>query len=130
MVDALRAAHRVVKPRGTVVDARPDASRFPRIVARGHVRGYLRQRADADDRDRSADEAVERAVGLGLFAHGRRGHVWYESRFSDLAELDGYVRDSRRFGRYERSTRERLMPFRRGPLIMRRATKFELLRRV
>jgi hypothetical protein len=130
MVDALRAAHRVTKRGGIVVDARPDASRPPRILARGRVRGRLRQTADADLRDGSADEAVERVVRRGLFARGRVGHVWFGSRFEDLDELDEYVNDSGRYGAYARGTRPALLPFRRGPLVMRRATKFELLRRL
>jgi hypothetical protein len=131
MVDALRAAHRVTKRGGIVVDARPDASRPPRILARGRVRGHLRQTADADMRDRRADEAVERVVRRGLFARGRRGYVWYASRFEDLDEFDAYANDSSRYGgMYARGTRRALLPFRRGPLVMRRATKFELLRRL
>ncbi len=130
MVDALRAAHRVTKRGGIVIDARPDASRQPRLIAHGRVRGHLRQTPDADMRDSRSDEAVERAVRLGLFQHGRTGRLWHESRFADLGELDDYVHDSARYGRYERGTRRALIPFRRGPLIMRRATKFELLRRL
>ncbi|HEX9437885.1 MAG TPA: hypothetical protein VGA16_12100 [Candidatus Limnocylindria bacterium] len=130
MVDALRAAHRRVKRGGIVIDARPDARRLPRIIARGRVRGHIRQSGDADERDRSADLAVERVVARGLLRRtGERGHVWHTFRFADLAELDDYVSDSARYARYERGTRAALVPFRREPLVVRRAIRFEVLER-
>jgi len=130
MVDALRAAHQRVRPGGLVIDARPDASRHPRIVARGRVRAYLRQCEDAEERDRRADAAVVRVVERGLFQRGETGRVWHGSRFADLAELDDYVNDSARYCDYERGTRRALIPFKRGPLTMRRAIKFEVLARI
>lgn len=130
MVDALRAAHRRVRRGGLVIDARPDASRHPRIVARGSVRAYLDQCEDAEERDRRADAAIERVVARGLFEHGEIGRVWHTSRFADLAELDAYVSDSARYCDYERGTRRALIPFKRGPLTMRRAIKFEVLERI
>lgn len=130
MVDALQAAHRVVRRGGVVIDARPDASRRPRIVASGRVRAYLCQCPDADERDARADAAVRRLVGRGLFRPRGTGLVWHSSRFADLRELDEYVSDSARYCDYERGTRGRLLPFRRGPLVMRRAIKFSLLDRL
>ncbi len=130
MVDALRAAHGRVKRGGLVIDARPDSSRPPRVIAHGRVRGRIRQGADADERDRRADEAVARVVARGLFRRtGERGAVWHTTRFADLAELDEYLSDSARYAEYERGTRRALLPFRRGPLTMRRAIRFEVLER-
>lgn len=129
MVDALLAAHRRVRPRGLVIDARPDASRPPRIVARGRVRSRLLQCPDADERDRRSDLAVARVVARGLFRPVGHGVVWHSSTFVDLAELDEYVEDSARYCAYERGTRRALVPFRRVPITMRRAIKFEVLER-
>ncbi len=131
MVDALRAAHRRVRRGGLVVDARPDPTRRPRVIARGRVRGRILQSEDADERDGRADAAVERVVARGLFRRtGERGAVWHTFRFADLAALDDYVGDSARYERYEGGTRDALLPFRRGPLTVRRAIRFEVLERV
>jgi len=131
MVDALRAAHRRVRRGGIVIDARPDASRHPRMIAGGRVRGQLLQSADADERDERADAAVERVVASGLFRRtGERGVVWHGATFGDLAELDEYLDDSARYARYDRGTRSALLPFRRDPIAMRRAIKFDVLQRL
>ena len=130
MVDALHAAHRRVRRGGLVIDARPDAARHPRIVARGRVRAYLRQSADADTRDERADAAVERVVARGLFRHVDDGMVWHTSLIGDLAELDAYVKDNARYAGYERDARRALIPYRMGPLTMRRAIRFEVLERL
>lgn len=128
MVDALHAAHRAVKRGGYIVDARPDASRHPRILARDRVRAYLRQCPDTDERDARADRAVAQLIGEGALMPVRTGRVWHSSRFVDLRELDGYVRDSGRYCEYERGTRRALLPFRKGPLFMRRAIRFAVLK--
>lgn len=131
MVDALRAAHRVTKRGGIIIDMRPDAARPPRVIAAGRVRGGLRQSGDGDERDRRADLAVARAAALGLVRRGgERGVVWHSTSFADLAELDDYVSDSARYAEYAPGTRRRLLPFRRGPLSFRRAIKFEVLERL
>lgn len=130
MVDALRAAHRVTKRGGVVIDMRPDAARPPRVIAGGRVRGGLRQSGDGDERDRRADLAVARAVALGLFRRGERGVVWHSSSFADLDELDAYLDDSSRYAEYVPATRRALLPFRRGPISFRRGIKFEVLERL
>ncbi len=127
MVDALRSAHRAVRRGGLVIDARPDASRHPRVVAGGRVRAWLRQCPDADLRDGRADTSVGRLVTAGLYGVVGSGHVWHSTRFADLTELDAYVRDSARYCGYEKGTRPRLVPFRAGPMDLRRAIRFELL---
>ena len=130
MVDALHAAHRRVRRGGIVIDARPDASRQPRILARGRVRAMLRQSEDADMRDARSDEAIERVVKEGLFRRIDEGRVWHHTRMGDLADLDAYVHEQARYDGYERGTRRALLPFRRGPLTMRRAIKFTVLARL
>jgi hypothetical protein len=130
MVDALRAAHRAVKRGGLVIDARPDASRRPRVVAGGRVRGRLLQSPDADLRDARADRSVDRAVAAGLYRHVSSGHLWHSTRFADLRDLDAYLRDSARYRDYEGDAREKLLPFRRGPIDLRRAIAFDVLERL
>ena len=131
MVNALRAAHRRVKRGGLVIDARPDASRPPRVIAGGKVRGRIMQSADADHRDVSADAAVERVLARGLFRRtGERGVVWHAVSFGDLKEFDDYLADTSRYSRYEPGTRRALLPFKEGPIRMKRAIKFEMLERL
>lgn len=88
------------------------------------------QTEDADRRDAEADAAVVAVVRRGLFKRIENGHIWHTSRIGDLAALDGYVEDSPRFARYERGGRARLLPFRDGPCVMRRAIKFQVLERL
>lgn len=130
MVDALRSAHRVVRRGGLVIDARPDASRPPRIVAAGRVRARLRQCPDADLRDGRADRSVAGVVKGGLFRPVRTGHLWHSTRFPGLTELDAYVSDSARYCEYEKGTRAHLLPFRAGPFDVRRSIRFTLLERL
>lgn len=130
MVDALRAAHRAVKRGGHVIDARPDATRHPRVVAGGRVRAWLRQCDEADLRDDRADRSVERVVRAGLFRVVSSGHLWHSTRFADLADLDAYLKDSARYCGYEDGARRKLLPFRRGPLDLRRAIGFDVLERI
>lgn len=127
MVDALRSAHRAVRRGGLVIDARPDASRPPRVVAAGRVRAWLRQCPDADLRDGRADTSVDRLVSAGLYRVVASGHVWHSTRFSDLADLDAYVRESARYCGYEKGTRPTLERFRRAPMDVRRSICFEML---
>ena len=101
------------------------------MIAARRVRGHLLQSADADERDARADAAVERVIARGLFRRtGERGVVWHGATFYDLSELDEFLDDSARYARYERGTRRALLPFRRGPIAMRRAIKFEVLERL
>lgn len=130
MVDALRRAHRALKPRGLLFDARPDARRIPRVVARGRVRAHLRQSEDADQRDAAADEAIERVKAAGLFRSVRSGWIWYESRVGDLGSLDEYARESSRYDGYRRAERAKLLPFKDGPLSLRRGIRYEVLARI
>ncbi len=129
MVDALHAAHQRVRRGGLVVDARPDTSRQPRVIARGRVRAYLRRSRDADV-DREADAAAECVIARGLYRPLRRGLVWYGSRFADLAELEESFEDTARYCDYEDGVRRLLLPYRRGPLTIRRAMKYQLLARL
>lgn len=130
MVDALRRAHRALRPRGILVDARPDASRVPRILAKGRVRARLAQTEDADHRDAASDTAVAAVKAAGLFRSLESGRVWHVNTIGDLAALDEYARNTCRYEGYARGTRARLLPYRKGPLVLRRAIKFEVLERL
>lgn len=130
MVDALRQAHRVLRRGGQLIDARPDAGRIPRILARDRVRAHLRQSEDADHRDAMADRAVATVKEAGLFRHLEGGRVWHDTVMGDLTDLDEYARESARYDGYVRGERRKLLPYRRDRLVMRRAVKFEVLERL
>src|SRR5687767_15675598 len=100
MVDALKRAHRALKPGGLLLDARPDAHRPPRVIARGRVRAHLRQSEDADMRDAASDKAIERVIGDGLFRSLKRGWIWHENQVGDLRALDDYAKTSSRYDGY------------------------------
>ncbi len=128
MVDALRATHRALRPRGVLIDLRPDASRPPRLVAGCRVRGTLAPRSGSRGDDLAADAAVSAVVEAGLFRRGRgAGHLWHGTTFASLAELSAYVRSNRRWPAFAPGARSALAPFRDGPIVCRRAVKFELL---
>jgi hypothetical protein len=130
MVDALHEAHRVLRPGGLLIDARPDGSRLPRLLAAGRVRGHLVQDSCADEYDTSADRAVARAVRRRLFRLIETGRVWHQATFAGLAKLEDYLHGSSRYSRCPADTRGRLIPHRDRPITMRRAIKFSVLRRL
>jgi hypothetical protein len=67
MVHALRQAHRVLKPRGLLIDLRPaPAHRRVGIVSGGRYR-RLGTTRESLDLDRAADRAVRRVRRAGLF---------------------------------------------------------------
>ncbi|MGH2377614.1 MAG: hypothetical protein ACRDGT_03995 [Candidatus Limnocylindria bacterium] len=130
MVDALRRAHRALKPRGLLFDARPDASRIPRVIARGRVRAHLRQSENADRRDAASDAAIARVKAAGLFRSIETGWIWYQNVVGDLRALDEYAEASSRYEGYRRGERAKLVPFRSGPFTLRRGIRFEVLQRL
>jgi hypothetical protein len=130
MVDALRRTHRALKPRGLLIDVRPDASRVPRVVARGQIRARLQQTEDADRRDAASDEAIATVKRAGLFRSVGRGHLWHRNTIGDLAALEEYATNSSRYGGLRRGERATLSRYRRGPFQLRRAVKFEVLQRL
>jgi hypothetical protein len=130
MVDALERAHKALKPGGLLFDARPDAHRVPRVIARGRVRAHLRQSEDADMRDAAADDAIERVTTAGLFRSVRRGWVWHQNQVGDLRALDEYAKTSSRYDGYLPGERPKLLPFKNGPLSLRRSIHFEVLQRL
>ena len=132
MVHALREAHRVLAPRGVLVDARPD-SRVPayaeRKTARGHQRfGVIGTQRFELANDRAADRAMTQAVREGLFTPMRRGRFWHRMPFDGLAALREYLVDHLRLVHRARwvvdaSTRRRHA---HDPFVIRRAVRYEV----
>ena len=136
MVDALHQAHRVLSPRGMLVDARPES----RIVAYAE-----RQRASSFERfgvvrtartemtnDRLSDEAIARVVRERLFRRRSHGRFWHRVPFADLAALRLYLSEHLRFVKradwtVDAATRRRHAD---DVFVIRRAVRFELLEKI
>jgi len=133
MVDALREIHRVLAPRGLLIDARPD-SRVVAYAERKKTRGFQRfgllitNRAELAN-DRASDRAVAEVVREGLFRRKRRGRFWHPIPFENLAELRQYLSEHLRFQHrarwvVEAATRRR---YAGEPFVVRRPVRYELL---
>jgi len=128
MVDALHAAHRAVRPGGTVIDLRPDSVHQPRVFQKRLLRGELQETALAEGDSSASDRAVARLIREGLLRPIRTGHFWYSLRFPDRSGLDDWLETSRRLRGYRPGTRARIAP--RTPLIVRRALAYGIYERV
>jgi hypothetical protein len=102
MVDALREAHRILRPRGVLVDARPDS----RVVAyseherpkRTHRQaGVIATAREELTNDRRSDDAVATAVRNGWFRSKRAGRFWHRVLFEDRPAMQRYLDDHARF---------------------------------
>lgn len=127
MVDALHAAHRAVRPGGTVIDLRPDSLHQPRIFQGRVLRGGLQETALAKGDSGASDRAIARLVAEGLLTPVRTGHFWYSLRFADRAGLDRWLDTSRRLRGYAPGTRARIGPG--GGIIVRRALTYGIYER-
>lgn len=136
MVDALHEVHRVLAPRGLLVDARPDSrvlAYAERRVSKGYERfGKIRTSAEELVNDSTSDRAVARVVREGLFQRGRRGRFWHRVPFENLAELRRYLREHLRFVKradwtVDAATRRRHAD---EPFVIHRAVRYELLQRL
>src|SRR5438445_3322194 len=102
MVDALHEAHRVLAPRGLLIDARPDSRVFARAercvaVDRYVTAGIIHTSREELGNDRASDRAVATVKRQRLFRSVRRGRFWHPVPFDDLAGLERYLREHMRF---------------------------------
>ena len=136
MVDALKEAHRVLRPRGILIDARPDSRVFAyaeRRTATGKYRqaGVIATAHVELVNDRTSDRAVATAVRNGWFRSLRAGRVWHRVRVEDRPAMQRYLHDHARFVHRVRwmvdpATRRR---WDADPWAIRRAVRYELLER-
>jgi hypothetical protein len=136
MVDALHEVHRVLAPRGVLVDARPDS----RVLAHAERRrangfqafGTIRTSTIEMGNDRASDAAIARVVRDGLFSRTRPARFWHRVPFESLAELRHYLSEHLRFVKradwtVDAATRRR---YAKEPFVIRRAVRYELLQRL
>jgi len=137
MVDALNEARRVLRPRGILIDARPE-SRLYAYVERQTAAGTYRQAgtiATARETlvdDRSSDRAVASAVRKGWFRSLRAGRFWHRVLFEDRGGMQTYLDEHARFVHRVRwmvdpATRRR---WDADPFAIRRAVRYELFERL
>ena len=136
MVDALHEVHRVLAPRGILVDARPDS----RVLAYAERRsgdafqryGIVNTARAEQVNDRASDRAIEHVVREGIFKPLRHGRIWHRVPFESLAALRLYLWEHLRFVRRARwtvaaATRRKHAD---DPFVIRRAVRYEVLERV
>lgn len=135
MVDALHEVHRVLAPRGLLVDARPDSrvlAYAEHVTPRGHrVVGTIRTSRLELPNDRASDAAIARVKRDGLFRSRRRGRFWHRVPFADLAAVVQYLREHLRFERRARWTVDAAArrKIKSDRFTIRRAVRYELLDR-
>lgn len=98
MVDALREAHRVLTPVGTVVDVRPITARVViEVVTADRVEWATEADAyGAAESDASADAAVQHALSSGWFVSGRNDRFDFQAYCDTAADLKAYAETGRR----------------------------------
>jgi hypothetical protein len=137
MVDALREAHRILRPRGILVDARPDSRVFAHAehrVARGKYRpaGVIATARTELVNDRTSDRAVATAVRSGWFRSLRAGRFRHRVLFEARPEMQRYLDDHARFVhrvRWMVDTAKR-RPWEDDKWAIRRAVRYEVFERI
>ena len=136
MVDALREIHRVLAPRGTLVDARPDSrvlAYAERRTDRGFQRfGLVRTNRVELSNDRVSDHAIAQVKRERLFESRRRGRFWHRVAFDNLADLRQYLAEHLRFVHraswvVDEAARRKHAE---EPFVIRRAVRYEILEAV
>ncbi|MDP9281382.1 MAG: hypothetical protein M3P38_04725 [Chloroflexota bacterium] len=137
MVDALKEAHRILRPRGILVDARPDSRLFAHAEHQGAKGKYRPAGVIATARaelvnDRTSDRAVATAVRNGWFRSLRASRFWHRVLLEDRPALQRYLDDHPRLVHRVRwmvdaAKRRR---WEDDPWAIRRAVRYELLERI
>jgi hypothetical protein len=101
MVDALREAHRVLRPAGVVADIRPERDpgnrrrRYIQVECRWKGRrapvGEMYEAATSFPEYAGADRAVAKVIRARLFWLERTEIFWLRTHFRDLSALDRFL---------------------------------------
>src|SRR5262245_2822337 len=105
MVDALRRAHRMVKPDGYVLDLHPSAN--PAAVQVGDISTGRIASNDAPERHAAAGAALAAAIDEGLFEVERAAVFTFYTYGDTVDELREHVAENWRDARIEEETVER-----------------------
>src|SRR5262245_61872662 len=105
MVDALRRAHRIVKPDGCVVDLHPSAARAP-VEVSGTTTGFV-DGGDAPLRHAAAGVALATAIENGLFTVERTTTFAFYTYADSIDELREYIEDNWRDAKIDQLTVDR-----------------------
>ncbi len=97
MVDALRRVHRMLQPRGWVIDIHPTATRSA-VQVDGRDMGLV-EAGDAPARHAAADAAIHAAIREGLFAIAHTGQFEFYTYADSVQELRDYVESTWRNAR-------------------------------
>jgi hypothetical protein len=136
MVDALKEAHRILRPRGILVDARPDSRVFAYAERRSgdtyRRAGLIATAREEQLNDRTSDEAAATAVKSGWFRSLRRGRFWHRVLFEDRPSMQRYLDDHARFVHRVRWAVDPAMRRRwdSDPWSIRRGVRYEVFERI
>jgi len=136
MVDALKEVHRVLAPKGLLVDARPDSrvlAHAELVTKSGHRSiGTIKTARVELANAAASDKAIVTVARERLFVRGRRGRFWHRVPFDDLAALVQYLKEHLRF---EHRASWTITPAERRRIkderfTIRRAVRYELLKKI
>jgi hypothetical protein len=137
MVDALKEARRILRPRGILIDARPDSRVFA-YAERGTSTGTYRQAGviatsrEEQTNDKSSDNSVATAVRNGWFRSLRASRFWHRVLFENRPGMQRYLDDHQRFAHRVRwmidPTKRRR--WENDPWAIRRPVRYELFERI